>query len=184
MKKLVSLFLALLMLSGICAFAETYADVPTDELLRTMADIQMELNRRAAASADNKVLYEADGLRISIHSAAFRYGDLRITLLVENNTDNDVAVYYNKGTLNGWTTSMGFSSSNVTTAHTMRKDAYVTFNDPKAAADVSAIDQITNATISLELRITPPEGKRTTIKTPSVNLIYSAADGFVVVPAE
>ena len=66
----------------------------------------------------------------------------------------------------------------------MRKDLWVSFNDLKSAADVSAIDQITNATISLELRITPPEGKSTTIKTPSVNLIYSAADGFVVVPAE
>ena len=36
MKKLVSLFLALLLLSGICAFAETYTKASTEELLSTM----------------------------------------------------------------------------------------------------------------------------------------------------
>ena len=184
MKKLVSLFLALLLLSGTCAFAETYTEASTDELLSTMTAIQMELNRRAAASADNKLLYEADGLRISIHDAEIEYGHLHIMLLVENDTDNDVAVYHKQGSINGWSISMGFSLSNTTAAHTMRKDHWIAFNNLKSAADVSNIEEITNATLSLELRITTPDGQHTTVLTPTVNLIYTSADGFLVMPAE
>ena len=79
---------------------------------------------------------------------------------------------------------MGFSLSNTTAAHTMRKDHWIAFNNLKSAANVSNIEEIINATLSLELRITTPDGQNTTVLTPTVNLIYTSADGFLVMPAE
>lgn len=185
MKKLVSLLLCSLMIFA-CALAaaEDYTAYTTEELLSTLTAIQRELNDRAAVSPANKVLYEADGLRISIHSTSYRRGELEIMLLVENDTDNEVAVSHNQGTANGWTVKMGFSSSNVTLPHTKRKDCYVTLRELSSGADINSEAELLTATISLKVKITTPDGKSTTVLTPAVNCTYTPADGLLVIPQD
>lgn len=111
MKRLISLFLSLLLFVPTLASAENYASMTTDELFSILDAVRVELTNRELDSNEEKVLVDADGIKWYIKGDPILSQSwngsytLTINTIITNSSNLNLGINLNELYINGWSVS-------------------------------------------------------------------------------
>ena len=184
MKKiLVALFLVILLITTCFpVYAQDLTELTTDEIMSEILSLQNELSCRSALSDKKLILYDIDGLTVSIENISYFVGYLRVSLRIVNNSVYSVDIYGDDGTVNGWKL-YSITGNDETNPGEKRKDATITFQNVDTDAELTSLDQLVTLSLSMSFRRKDSNGKEVDWLRPApVECIYSPEAGLMVIP--
>ena len=180
MKKRLALILALMLLFTAGAFADTvipYDSMTAEELAQAAREVSARLNRLAAAAPDNRVLFDADGIRISMERVEYQQQNdkLIIYCLVQNDTDTQIGFSAEGMVINAWTMDTTMHSA-TTEPLSGNKTCYIGVNRLSGYSEgIDSPEQITACTLYLRIwRMI--DGKKVYTQPDPLTLVYNAAE--------
>lgn len=114
MKRLAMVFLVLLLLCPVVAFAEgiDLSEMTREELHTLIDQARTELLKYEIYAGDTDVvLLDADGIKVTLQGYEFSVDKLIINAIIENNGDQELGVSMNDTYINGWDKYISFQQS-------------------------------------------------------------------------